>query len=449
MISTRLGERRRTAALASEAFVFAYPLVLMDLARTQLTASTAAGTLGAPVNQFAHLREFPRAPFTPMVRPNVDALYSSAWLDLSAGPIALSVPDTRGRYFMMPMYDAWTNVFAAIGTRTTGADAADFAIVGPNWQGTLPAGARKIEAPTCTVWLLGRIRTDDPRDYPAVHAIQAGFRLTPPRAQRVPHQPSSAAAEVAVPARSSPVNRIERMDAPEFFAAAACLMAVNPPRPADAPIVKRMGHIGVVAGRPLPWSRTHSSELTAINRGMAEGRAQIAAAGNALCTSRHASGRNNWLVPPDISQHGQDYLCRAAAAWVGLGASLPQDALCFLARADADGRLLTGARRYVLRFAPGAAPPVREFWSLTMYDEQQFFVGKGRTRYAIGSRDPLARSADGSVDIHIQHTNPGLPRQANWLSAPANGFTLALRLYWPDEPALDGQWVPPAVMPVG
>jgi hypothetical protein len=455
MITMELGERRRTAALASEAFVFAYPLVLMDLARMQLTASTAAGALGAPVNQFAHSREFPTA-FTPVVQPNVDALYSSAWLDLSAGPIVLSVPNTRGRYFTMPIYDAWTHVCAAVGTRATGSDAADFAIVGPKWQGAVPADLRKIEAPTSTVWLLGRIRTDGPEDYPAVHAIQAGFRLAPldaqstaqSTAQGIPQQPPMSA-EIAAPPRSSPVNRIARMDAPEFFGAAARLMAANPPRPADAPIVKRMGDIGVVAGRPLPWSRIDSSALSELNRGKAEGLTQIEAAGNALHTALHTPSRNNWLIPPDISQFGQDYLRRAVAAWVGLGASLPQDALSFLARADADGHLLTGARRYVLHFAPNAAPPVREFWSVTMYDDQRFFVRKGRTRYAIGDRDPLVWNADGSVDIHIQHTNPGLLRQANWLPTPANGFTLALRLYWPHQQALDGRWLPPAVTPVG
>src|SRR5262249_3083466 len=167
--------------IARDAYVYAYPIVTMDASMRQATNVPNAGTvpLRAPINQFAHARTYPRAEDRDVVRYNFDTLYSPVWLDLANEPIVLSVPDTGGRYYLLPMLDMWTDVFSVVGSRTTGTKAGNFLIVTPGWSGTLPAGMTKIVAPTPNIWILGRTQTNGPADYENVRKVQDGYTLTP------------------------------------------------------------------------------------------------------------------------------------------------------------------------------------------------------------------------------------------------------------------------------
>src|SRR5262245_49776399 len=167
--------------IARDAYIYAYPIVTMDVSMRQSTNVPNANTipLRAPINQFAHARTYPRAEDRDVVRYNFDTLYSFAWLDLSREPIVLSVPDTGGRYYLLPMLDMWTDVFSVVGSRTTGTKAGNFALVAPGWSGMLPEGMTKIVAPTPTIWILGRTQTNGPSDYENVHKVQDGYKLTP------------------------------------------------------------------------------------------------------------------------------------------------------------------------------------------------------------------------------------------------------------------------------
>lgn len=150
----------------------------------------------------------------------------------------------------------------------------------------------------------------------------------------------------------------------------------------------------------------------------------------------------------DLGSYGTDYRHRAGVAWVGLGANLPQDALYPMARVDGEGKPLSGEHRYVMHFDKEQLPPVNAFWSLTMYNNRQFFVDNLLDRYAIGDRDNLSFNPDGSLDIYIQHASPGKNQESNWLPAPKDSFNLIMRLYWPKSEVLDGGWSPPPVTQV-
>ena len=215
--------------IAKEAYIFGYPLVLMDVTLQVGTACPSPTAMCAPINQFANAPAFPDHTFTDVVSPNADTLYSTAFLDLSKDPIVLSVPDTKGRYYLMPMLDAWTNVFASPGSRTTGTGKGDFAIVGPGFKGKLPAGLKKIESPTNLVWFIGRTQTNGKADYEAVHAIQKEYKLTPLSAWGKPYTPPTNVPVDPQISKAPPVEPVKKMSAPAFFARLNALMKENPP----------------------------------------------------------------------------------------------------------------------------------------------------------------------------------------------------------------------------
>ena len=424
-------------ALAAEAFVFGYPLVLMDVSRAAMLGTP--GPWGGQPNAFHHVRAFPDASFTSVVSPNADTLYSTAWLDLTAGPVELGVPSSGGRYYLLPMLSGWTDVFASPGTRTTGDGPATFVITGPGWHGQLPAGLPEIKSPTSMVWLLGRTQTNGAADYAAVQRFQDGLTLRPP-----PGGPRSGpgtagtgpGADPAVP----PPDQVAAMDAATFLGRLAALLVPNPAAAADEPELRRFAAIGLVPGsfQPPP------SLASALDEGLQAGLAQLEA-----LREHPPDQANGWAVSRNLGRYGTDYMKRAFVALAGLGANLPEDAVYPYTAVDSAGQRLTGAHRYRLRFGPGQLPPARAFWSLTMYNERQYFVANPLDRYAIGDRDPLVFGEDGSLDIWLQHETPGPERQANWLPAPAGPFSLILRIYWPGPEVIDGRWAPPEVSKLG
>jgi hypothetical protein len=439
-------EAKEKAALEAgvEAVVYGLPLVLMDITRQKISNVAKPEAFAAPVNQFAHARAFPDSSFKDVVRANVDTLYSTAWLDLSREPIVLTVPDTRGRYYLMPMLDAWTNVFASPGKRTTGTKAGQFAITGPGWTGDLPKGVQELKSPTNMVWIIGRTQTNGPKDYKAVHAIQDGLRLTPLSAFGKPYVAPEVAVDPNVDMKNPPVAQLQAMSAETFFNRMAALLKDNPPPAAEAPLLGKLAGIGIVPGQKFDPSKLDPAVAKGLEKSVAVAMEKLGAASKAA-----GAPENGWRVPPMVlGNFGAEYGARAVVALIGLGANLPQDAVYPSAYVDGEGKPLTGANKYVLRFEKGAVPPVNAFWSVTMYDPDSFFVANPLNRYALSSWMPLKRDADGSLTLHIQHESPGKDREANWLPAPAGEFNLTLRMYWPaekDPTIVNGTWKPPAV----
>ncbi len=423
--------------IAAEAFVFGYPLVLMDLTRAALTNVARAGDGGrAPANQFSHLRAFPDASFTAVVSPNADTLYSTASLDLATEPIVLRTPAGGGRYYLLPLLSGWTDVFASPGTRTSGEAEGAFAIVGPGWHGGLPAGVQEIRSPTAMAWLIGRTQTNGSADYERVHAFQDALSLTPLSAWGSEYAPpADLPVEPGVDLTTPPPEQVEAMDASGFFGRLATLMVANPPHEADAPALARFASIGLAPGSFAPRPEIGSALEAGTNDAV-----------TLLNTRDPAAGSpNGWVMHRGLGAYGTDYLRRAFVARVGLGANLDADAIYPHASTDGDGHALSGNHRYVLRFDPGRTPPARAFWSLTMYNDRQYFVDNPIGRYAIGDRDALALNADGSLDLWLQHDPPDPQRESNWLPAPRGAFNVILRVYWPTEEAIAGRWSPPAI----
>ncbi|MFD4838143.1 DUF1254 domain-containing protein [Achromobacter sp. NPDC058515] len=424
---------------AMEGYLYFYPLVTMDLTRRQFT-HPAQGAQGAPANAFLHGRTLPRpGAATPWANP--DMLRSVAWLDLTAGPVVLSAPDTQGRLYTLTLLDMWTDVFATLGARSTGTSRGNTVIVPPGWTGVLPSGMPRIDAPSAHVWAKNLIQAGA-ADYAVVNTLQDGFVLTPlaqwnlpAQAQRVKSDPSL---ELAIPVR----EQVESMPTDAFLTYAAELLRKHPPHATDQPVLAKLRRVGFIPGRTFDFDKLDHPAKQGLRRGVRAARERMeAAAGGSL------RGVNGWQQETaSIGVYGNSYLRRALAAQAQPGAGLPDDLTVLLLATDSQGALLDGAHRYALRFESGQLPPTDALWSLAAYDGQGMPVANPLNRYALGSRDPLRYNADGSLDLVISNAAPAPEEQANWLPVPASGpVGVLLRVYAPRPTLLDGLWTPPAV----
>lgn len=437
----------RATALIKDVYTYAYPLVLMDVTQRQATnvPNATAVSMRAPVNQFAHFRSYPDANAKDVVRFNFDTLYSFAWLDLSQGPVILTVPDTGGRYYLVPTLDMWTDVFSSLGARTTGTQAGHFAYVPPGWTGTLPDGVEKIQAPTSMIWMMGRTQTNGPSDYGNVHKVQDALKLTPLASWGKDYAPpATSPVDAAIDDKTPPLVTVEKMSGVDFFKRFAELQKRYPPHAADYPILFRMRAMGLAPGHDWDNGKLDDKTAALINDATTTALADITTNIQRGTGATHVNGWN--INTESMGAYGTSYLRRATVALAGLGANLPEDAVYPSVFVDSEGRPLDGANRYVLHFDKEQLPPVDAFWSLTMYDAQGFQVPNPINRFAIGDRDKLAFNADGSLDLYIQPASPGADKESNWLPSPTSGaIQPTLRLYSPRTAVMEGAWVPPAI----
>jgi hypothetical protein len=430
--------------IASDAYVFGYPLITMEMTRRVVTNVVEPQGTRAPMGQLIKLRQYPDATFRDVTAPNADTLYTTAFFDVGDEPWVLEAPDMKGRYFLLPFLSGWTDVFQVPGTRTTGTAAQTYIITGPNWSGQIPAGLTELKSPTSIVWLLGRIYcSGTPEDYAAVHALQDQFNLYPLSARGKAYTPPAGKIDPAIDMKTPVRDQVNRLSATEYFTLLAELLKRNPPAAKDAPALERFRQIGLVPGLPFDpkfvdarWDKrlpTLSFDRIMLHFKLSGG---------------DVTNVNGWGYTLKTGTYGTDYLQRALVTAIGLGANRPQDAVYPTSLNDAHGHAYSGANKYALRFAKGALPPVRGFWSLTMYDENLFFVANPINRYSMSMRTNPKFEPDGSLLIHIQNDTPGPDKEANWLPAPKGKFHLMLRLYWPEEndpSILNGSWIVPEV----
>ena len=236
--------------IASDAYIYGYPLVTMEMTRRVVTNVVKPEGTRAPMGTLIKLREYPNASFRDVTAPNADTLYTTAMLDAGDEPWVLSSPDMRGRYFLLPCLSGWTDVFQVPGSRTTGTKAQTFLITGPGWSGTVPAGMSQLKSPTALVWMLGRIYcTGTPQDYAEVHALQDQFKLQPLSTWGKEYVPPPGKVDPSIDMKMAVREQVNRLSATEYFALLADLLKRNPPAPADAPALKRFERIGLVRGK--------------------------------------------------------------------------------------------------------------------------------------------------------------------------------------------------------
>ena len=454
-LSSIVGATESLYDIAYQTYIYAYPMVLTKA--TQLTQNI-------PDNQFLHYRDVPSPSNRDVVRPNRDTMYSLAWLNLNEGPILLTVPQTRGHYYLVQLMDMWTDTFASPGSRTTGSEGGQFLIVGPNWNGQLPDATdpkikefindfRLIKSPTNQVWIVCRDEIGNEEDYSDLHAIQDGYRLEqignptdlPAQAELAPREDPRflALTQMIENSKMIPPQIIAQMDAGTFFETFAELMIDNPPHIQDWPIVALMSQIGIQPGKQFDFHSVEQNVQDTIRQAAQDAQKNIQ-------VQIPFPVVDNWrFMTQHSGSYGTSYLFRAAIAYIELGANLPEDAVYPVTHIDCNSDVLDGSKNYVVHFEPGQIPPTYSFWSLTVYDSSGYLVENPMKRYNLNSKqNELKLNPDGSLDIYLQSTSPGPEWEPNWLPVPASGrFDLTLRIYWPKRGVLDGTWKLPKVCP--
>lgn len=439
---------QEAAEIATDAYIYGYSLITTEVTRVQMSNVPERAGFRGPMNQFVNVKRYPPADYRGVSAPNADTLYSLAWLDL-AEPQVFSHPDMGKRYYLFEMADLWMTDFESPGTRTTGEKAANYLITGPGWKGEVPAGMMHIPVATRYMVILGRTYADGTeRDYEAVNALQAQYKITPLSAWGKPftYKAPPVNPSPGFSMTEKPQAAILAMGTEEYFNLMARLMGgAAPPAVEDAPMLGRMAKIGIVPGQPFDMSKLNAAVQVALKdipqRALDKIEANKKSLGGIV---------NGWVVSKGLGVYGTDYLKRAVVAAFGWPANLEKDAVYPYTDVDSTGQKLTGANMYTLTFAPGQTPPVNGFWSITMYeiDGGWWFVPNPLNKFTVSPRNKLKYNDDGSLTLYFQNESPGPDKEANWLPAPKGEFIAMLRMYWPkdsDPSILNGTWKPPTV----
>lgn len=430
-------------AIGLSAFVFGYPLIeSMRTCRLQ----TGGATLRAPVDALHHIRHPSTDQDRDIVTPANDLLYTTAWIHLADGPRLLTVPAASrhpGRYFVLALYDAWTENFENLGPRNCLPEGETVLLLGPD--GEIPddlKGHRVVRCPTNLVWLIGRILVGDEADGAAARALQDEIALAPVPGAGCGSRPVAveqwAGEPVDAMAEAWEQQRPAAEVAPRFFTSLCQALSDTRARREDAGLLAWLGQAGLVPTAEFRWDALDPAQRAGLVEGFAEAVTLVATAAR----SRHT---RPWVLASRAGRYGNDYLVRALTAYIGLGALATSEALYGAGHFDARHAPLTGERRYRLRFAPGELPPAEAFWSVTLYDADRFLYPNAIGRHAIGDRTPgLRMEADDALEIDFSHQPPTDAR--NWLPTPTGHFYLILRLYHPREGVRS--WRIPALEPL-
>lgn len=427
--------------LGLEAYLYGFPLVMMDATNRIVTAVPKAGAYNAPMNQLLKMPGFVPPDYKDVVRISVNSVWSGGVFDVGQEPTVFSYPESDGRYFVVQLLNMWTDDFGSFGTRVTGNTGGRFLIAGPTWTGAAPADVTNVYR--CTTrygWVLVQMAAAGPQDFPAIRKLQAQLQITPLSAWGKTYTPpDNVPVDPDIDLTATPYDHVRLMTGEMFFSRLAMLLKDNRPYPADMPMLEKLKRIGVEPGKPFDRTTVDPSIIRGLNRvppyiwykfqtGVYE-----------------APNVNGWQNILNIGRFETDYKTRAVVAWFGLGALTSEDCVYPTTFVDGDGQPLDGRQRYVLHFAKDEIPPSASgVWSVSQYREN-FYVRNTINRYGITSGMPIKYNSDGSLDIYIQAGSPGADQESNWLPCPpSDPFNLSLRIYQPQKSLLDGTYeVPP------
>ncbi len=437
----------QVSEIAKDAYIYAFPMMMgyRYAYATYLQPTSPAYRGPANAGPFGEAVTLDHT-FRDVISPNADTPYSFSLLDFRAGPVVLSVPAVKDRYYVMQFEDLFGQNDFYVGSRSTGSEAGTFFLAGPTWDGKIPGGfTGSHQFETDLVFLIGRSQLLGPDDAATLAQVMAQYRLEP-YATFV----GDAAPELTPfewPHWDDDASRDERF----IGYLNALLPLCQPVHPDELELHGRFARVGIGPGMPADFDTLTPEVRGAIADGATTARVEIAAAAEGL--GQEVNGWRSMDAFGNRRAYGGDYLRRAAESMVGWGGNDSIEASYPIARVDGDGSPLDGSANY--RFRLETTPPVKAFWSVTMYDTSYdgtagYLVENPIDRYLVNAHtEGLVTDPDGALTITMQQSEPDdAVEQANWLPTPDGPFYVALRMYWPEPRALDGTWVAPPIVRV-
>lgn len=424
--------------IAREAYVYGSPMV--DSYRVMYAYFVMQNNpeYKGPFNQIRNFARLMTPDDKAVQTPNSDTAYSFLGLDLRAEPVVITVPKvTDDRYFVLQFVDTYTHNFAYVGSTTTGNAGGSFLVAGPNWKGEAPQGVKQvIRSETELVLVPFRTQVFGPDDIENVKAVQAGYKAETLSAFLGQPAPEAAPAIDFI----MPLSPEAQKTSLEFFNILNFVLQFGPTHPSEQDLMARFAKIGVGAGKTFDQGKLSKEMKTAIELGIADAWSDLARVEKEMETGKVTSG--------DLfgtREHLQNnYLYRMLGAVWGIYGNSKEEAIYPTYSVDAGGQKLdTSVNDYTLRFGPGELPPVKAFWSLTMYEmPASYLYPNTLNRYLLNSPmlPQFKKDADGGLTFYIQHESPGDDKEANWLPAPNGPFKIVMRLYGPKPEAVDGTW---------
>jgi len=430
--------------IAKEAYIFAYPMLdHYKIMFGQALVEQSPGFEG-PTNTLVHKRELLTAEFRTVVGANNSTLYSFCWMDLSAESLVVTVPPVADdRYFVFQFADMYTHNFAYSSPRLTGSDGGTYLVTGPNWKGEKPEGIDDVfTSEGDFVLMVGRIYIAGREELDIVHAIQDEIKLVTLSEFEGKDAQLESDFEFAV-------YNDEKAKSAEFITYFNFLLNHVQIHPTETDLFKKFARIGIGADKDFKVEELDPAIAEAITAGVQE--ALVAIGEHASKIGRKVEGWNNFGTGFGNREYMQGkYLIRAAAAMLGIYGNDMEENSTYSATFDVNGDPLDASKyNYILEFPAGQTPPVKGFWSITMYDSESYMVDNPIDRYSVYDKDALLTYGEGnSLKLYIQSSSPGADKEGNWLPAPDDIFGIALRVYWPQEQILDGSWTPPGLVRV-
>ena len=437
--------------IAEEGFIYGLPIVMNYGVMYEYVIDKNSSQYKAPFNKLYNMRRVATPEDTAIVTPNSDTPYSLGFIDLRAEPVVISVPAIdKSRYYSVQLCDGNTFNYGYIGTRTTGPEAGDYMVAGPDWKGETPPGIKKVfTSSTQFSMVIFRTQLFNPGDMPNVIKIQDDYKMQPLSAfLKQPAPPP-------VPAINFPKINKELVKT-GFFDYLAFQLQFAPAGPEEKAIREKLTRLGVEAGKPFDFKALSPEQKAAVMEGMKAGETKVTQA-----VSNAGKDINGWRITDpagDRAFFNGDWLKRSVAAQAGIYGNNSAEATYPITRVDVDGEPLDGSKHsYTLTFPAGQLPPVNAFWSVTMYDgKSQLLIKNPIHRYLINSPmlPNMKKNADGSLTLYIRKDSPGADKESNWLPAPNDTIYLVMRLYWPkpEPPSIlppgEGTWKPPGIVKV-
>ncbi|WP_374021161.1 DUF1254 domain-containing protein [Bdellovibrio bacteriovorus] len=429
---------RHLEMLAKKATIYAYPMVENARVIYDQFYNRDSKSFKASVNTLRTTASVPNANFR-VPSLNLDVGYGYLLMDLRAEPFVISLPKiTKDRYHSVQIVDLYTYNEDYVGTRKDGREDGPFLVVGPQWSGSTAGFRRVIKVETEFALALFRMQIINSEDLETVQSLQSQYRALPLSAYLKTAPPPQKPSVVFPPV-------LDKNDPDSYFSAFNFVLSLAPVLKSEKALRADFETLGLIPGGSFELARLNPEQRAALRKGFAEGLAEIQEVAHNTVDTRNLYGSRKFFK--------ENYLNRAVGAYVGLYGSSREEAVTVAWRTDEinDGEKLDASKySYTLRFTKNNLPPVKAFWSLTMYDENLFLAKNSLNRYAInsGTLSELKRDSDGGLTVYIQRHSPGTAKEANWLPAPPGPFVAVLRMYAPTREAQEGLWKKPAMTAV-